>query len=204
MNHFFSPWVLLLLLAVPVLLAWRFVRMPFLPSPSGKGAGGEGGGRPLATSPHPNPLPRGEGTRCRLLRHPPSAVRPSVCRRPDRPGRRTADGGNLLEPRGGRKGGRVMVVERHSQWEPTTKPYDTTWFVEPEMFPDVNSGYNYAPIYRYLGQYYEMSRLLDKDKIDDQTLAKCDVLVLRLPRALQPGRGGRGRCGSSSRAADCC
>ena len=26
MNHFFSPWLLLLLLSVPVLLAWRFVR----------------------------------------------------------------------------------------------------------------------------------------------------------------------------------
>ena len=26
MNHFFSPWMLLLLLIVPVLLAWRFVR----------------------------------------------------------------------------------------------------------------------------------------------------------------------------------
>ena len=26
MNHFFSPWMLLVLLIVPVLLAWRFVR----------------------------------------------------------------------------------------------------------------------------------------------------------------------------------
>ena len=37
-------------------------------------------------------------------------------------------------PVGGRKDGRVMVVERHSKWEPTTKPYDTNWFVEPEPF----------------------------------------------------------------------
>ena len=51
MNHFFSPWMLLLLLIVPVLLAWRFVRLPVpvedetddLPSPAGRGAGGEGG-----------------------------------------------------------------------------------------------------------------------------------------------------------------
>ena len=50
MNHFFSPWMLLLLLVVPVLLAWRFVQMSLpvedeatdLPSPSGRGAGGEG------------------------------------------------------------------------------------------------------------------------------------------------------------------
>ncbi len=85
-------------------------------------------------------------------------------------------------PVGGRKDGRVMVVERHSKWEPTTKPYDTKWFVEPKRaFRDVNSGYNYARIYRYLGQYYEMSRLLEKDKIDDDTLAKCDVLVIKTP-----------------------
>ena len=42
-----------------------------------------------------------------------------------------------------------MVVERHSQWSPTTKPYDTTWFVEPKLFGE-GSGYNYARIYRYL------------------------------------------------------
>ena len=74
-----------------------------------------------------------------------------------------------------------MVVERHSKWEPTTKPYDTNWFVEPEPFPDEDSGYNYARIYRYLGQYYEMSRLLENDKIDDETLAKCDVLIIKIP-----------------------
>ena len=62
-----------------------------------------------------------------------------------------------------------MVVERHSEWSPTTKPYDTTWFAEPPLFGEA-SGYNYAAIYDYLGQYYQMSRLLESDKIDDQTL----------------------------------
>ena len=84
-----------------------------------------------------------------------------------------------------------MVVERHSKWEPTTKPYDTNWFAEPKLFRR-GSGYNYARIYRYLGQYYEMSRLLEKDKIDDQTLAKCDVLIIKIPTdTLQPGRRRR-------------
>ena len=54
MNHFFRPWMLLLLLAVPVLLAWRFVRLSVpledgtidLPSPAGRGAEGEGGEEP--------------------------------------------------------------------------------------------------------------------------------------------------------------
>ena len=45
------------------------------------------------------------------------------------------------------------------------------------------SGYNYAAIYDYLGQYYQMSRLLEKDKIDDETLGKCDVLVIKIPTA---------------------
>ena len=86
------------------------------------------------------------------------------------------------DPPGKRKSGRVMVVERHSQWEPTTKPYDTKWFVEPKLF-DEGSGYNYARIYRYLAQYYDMSRLLEGDKIDDETLSKCDVLIVKTPTA---------------------
>jgi hypothetical protein len=84
--------------------------------------------------------------------------------------------GVLWNPVGKRLGGRVKVVERHSTWEPTTKPYDTTWYGEP-------SGYNYAAIYDYLAQYYEMSRLLETDKIDDQTLSQCDVLVIKTPTA---------------------
>ena len=84
------------------------------------------------------------------------------------------------DPVGARREGRVMVVERHSQWSPTTKPYDTTWFAEPPLFGEA-SGYNYAAIYDYLGQFYQMSRLLESDKIDDQTLAKCDVLVIKIP-----------------------
>ena len=83
-------------------------------------------------------------------------------------------------PVGARRDGRVMVVERHSDWEPTTKPYDTKWFAEPKLFGEA-SGYNYAAIYDYLGQYYQMSRLLESDKIDDETLGKCDVLVIKIP-----------------------
>ena len=98
-----------------------------------------------------------------------------------------------------------MVVERHSEWEPTTKPYDTTWFVEPKLFRRELR----LQLRRHLpttsASIYEMSRLLEKDKIDDQTLAKCDVLVIKIPTdALQPGRSRRRWCGSSSRAAGCC
>jgi hypothetical protein len=186
MNHFFSPWMLLLLLVVPVLLAWRFVRLgepvedepTVLPSPaSGRGAGGEGGQEPSGAETSQaltlTLSQRERGPDGDLL--PPSAF-------PLPPFALVALAAALFtaaidwDPVGARRDGRVMVVERHSTWEPTTRAYDTTWFGE-------NSGYNYAAIYDYLGQYYQMSRLLEKDKIDDGTLSKCDVLVIKIPTA---------------------
>jgi hypothetical protein len=77
-------------------------------------------------------------------------------------------------PPGGPRGGRVMVVERHSTWEPTTRPYDTTFFGH-------DSGYNYAAIYDYASHWFTMSRLLESDAIDEPTLSKCDVLILKTP-----------------------
>ncbi len=68
----------------------------------------------------------------------------------------------------------MAVVERHSTWEPTDKPYDTTWYGE-------DASYNYAAIYDYLGQYYKTSRIKEEGKIDDATLEQCDVLVIKTP-----------------------
>ena len=84
-------------------------------------------------------------------------------------------------PVGGRKDGRVMVVERHSKWEPTTKPYDTNVVCRAEAFRRRLGLQLRRESTDYLGQYYQMSRLLEKDKIDDETLAKCDVLVIKMP-----------------------
>jgi len=153
MNHFFSPWALLLLLFVPGIAAWRFVSFKFLldDSPSSPADAPSGGVKRLVLA-----------------------------------GVAAALAGWFLTaavywaPSGPRKQGRVMVVERHSRWEPTTKPYDTTWFVEPRLFGE-GSGYNYARVYRYLGQYYEMSRLLEEHRIDKDTLKKCDVLIIKTP-----------------------
>jgi len=149
MNHFFSPWVLLGLLAVPVLLAWRFVR---LSEPEGDAEAGEPGSAPVA--------------RWRL----PAAAGLVLV------GVGLLTAAVYYDPIGSPKGGRVMFVERHSEWEPTDRPYDTTWYGH-------DSGYNYAAAYDYLGQYYDMSRLLESDAIDDQTLARCDVLVIKTPTA---------------------
>ncbi len=77
-------------------------------------------------------------------------------------------------PVGQRKAGRIKVVERHSTWEPTTEPYGTRLYGEP-------GSYNYGAIYAYCGQFYDMSRLLNNDPIDDATLSQCDVLVIKTP-----------------------
>lgn len=197
MNHFFSPWMLLFLLAVPVLLAWRFVRVGSQDSIPSE-ANDEESDRLAATS-----RQRKKNGKLRESEQTAATLDPGSVGV-------DALGTEVSSPRwmrqyplwlaaslmglavalftvaiywcpvGARKDGRVMVVERHSKWEPTTKPYDTKWFVEPKLF-DEGSGYNYARIYRDLGQYYDMSRLLESDKIDDDTLAKCDVLIVKTP-----------------------
>ena len=154
MNHFFAPWPLLILLAVPVLMVWRFLRVKDVKA-SAKPADGKQDG---------NRSDYAHGYR-------PHYSVPIIL---------IALAAFLFtaaikwNPVGKRLAGRVKVVERHSTWEPTFPPYDTTWYGE-------ISGYNYAAIYDYLGQYYDMSRLLESDQIDDQTLSQCDVLVIKTP-----------------------
>ncbi len=163
MNHFFAPWSLLILLAVPVVLVCRFLSVKSVVPYSEHTENNTNLKRP-----HPNRLRAptkgwsGEGT---------ISLAPIIL---------IALAAALFtaavkwNPVGKRLAGRVKVVERHSTWEPTTRPYDTTWYGE-------ISGYNYAAIYDYLGQYYEMSRILESDKIDDRTLSQCDVLVVKIP-----------------------
>jgi hypothetical protein len=152
MNQFLSPWVLLLMLLGPVLLAWRLVHLP-------TGDASEAG----------QPQEQASAGETKAWYYPAAA-------------------GLLLlavaifaaavnwDPVGTPQGGRVMVVERHSTWEPTTRPYNTHWFGH-------DSGYNYAAVYDYLSQFFEMSQLLESGKIDRDTLAKCDVLVIKTPTA---------------------
>jgi len=159
-NHFFTPWSLLILLAVPVVLICRFLRMnASSPLPTNlRSVPGEGQGEGESFS-IPN-YSRYYAASIALIALAVALFTAAV----------------LWNPVGHRLGGRVKVVERHSTWEPTTRPYDTTWYGE-------LSSYNYAAIYDFLSQYYEMSRLLESDKIDDQTLDKCDVLVVKTPTA---------------------
>ena len=73
-----------------------------------------------------------------------------------------------------------MVVEKHSPWSPTDVPFNTEVIGGGD--DEHGTSYNYAAAYQYLGQYYDMSRLGERDTIDDATLAGCDVLVIKIPR----------------------
>ncbi len=155
MNHFFSPWVLLLLLAVPVAAAWRLI---------GKQSGkrkAESGTSVTTRTGTAGPFPLS------AFRFPLSAALLWFAAA-------VLTAAVVWDPVGQRKAGRVKIVERHSDWEWTDRPYDTTRFGH-------DSGYNYAAVYRYCSQFYEMSRLTDADKIDQRTLRNCDVLVIKTP-----------------------
>ena len=133
MNHFFSPWMLLVLLVVPVLagVAIRAVagRGKWHDGIDERRHGGTGEQRPLRVA-----AKRGDpaiNDRIRGYPRSPFAIRRAVFRRADRSWPSPCSPRPSTGTRSGsRKDGRVMVVERHSTWEPTTKPYDTTWFGE--------------------------------------------------------------------------
>lgn len=146
MNHFFSPGVQLALVGLLALAAWRLVAV-----------------RAYEVRQPADDLPD-EAARV-------PAVWPAVW---------VAVAAALFtaaiywDPPGRVKAGRVMFVERHSTWEPSTRPYDPTWFGEP-------SGYNYYAAFDYCRRYFEMSHLLESEAIDDRRLAACDVLVIKTP-----------------------
>ena len=170
MDQMLSPWVLLVMLVPLALLCWRLVRVD---------AGNQSvDSRNRQAANDPNREARGAspaakcpvGAVCEVthVRHYPAAIALAALAAV------LATIAVRWVPVGSELGGRVMFVERHSDWEPTQRAYDTEWYGEP-------SGYNYAGVYRYLAQYYDMSRLLEDDKIDDATLAKCDVLIIKTP-----------------------
>lgn len=150
MDQFLSPWVYLLALAGPVLLAWWFVRVPW-------GAPAED------LEPSPDDVSNVLETRSEKLAWSLVIVGAAIVTFVVQ-----------WDPVGRPKGGRVMVVERHSAWEPTTRPYDTESYGE-------DASYTYAAIYDYCSRFFEMSRLMPKDPIDDDTLSKCDVLMVKIP-----------------------
>jgi hypothetical protein len=146
MDAFVSTWVLLILVLPLAAMGWRFVRVE-----------GEDQGQTRL------PMAHGEGTGRVLRLVAPATVALAVA---------LLTIAVVYDPVGVRKAGRVVVDEYHSKWEPTTRPFDTTWYGH-------DSGYNYAAIYDYSSRFYDMSRLTGP--IDDAALAKCDVFILKCP-----------------------
>jgi len=98
MNQFWSPWLHLLLLTGPVLLAMRFVRLqPGASSGSIVVHRTESWRRVVST---------GAAVAAGLL------IIVTV----------------LWDPSGPRKQGRILIDEYHSEWERTDRPYDTNWY----------------------------------------------------------------------------
>jgi len=71
-----------------------------------------------------------------------------------------------------RKAGRILVDEYHSNWEKTTRVFDTKWYGQ-------ESGYNYYCVYDYLSRYYRVGRL--ETPITSAALSNCDVLIIKIP-----------------------
>ena len=153
MDQFFSPWVHLLLLGGPVLLAWFFIRP----------AGGRDESARAVTEPV---RPRWQPAAAAAVALAAVAALTAAV---------------VLDPIGVRKAGRILVDEGRSQmpWPRksfdttrTDKPFDTEWYGHA-------SAYNYACLYDYCSRFYSMSRRMKP--IDDEVLRECDVLVLKVP-----------------------
>jgi hypothetical protein len=166
-NQFLSSWVLLAALIVPVLLAWRFVLPIEARSASEAGGAAHSLARRASIAGEKGTVPPSLSAKY---------LAAAVC---CFFGAALVAVGLQWEPAGTRKAGRVKFVERHAPWSPSDRPYDTEHFGGGVDEDSVS--YTYALAYNYLGQYYDMSRLSERDAIDDQTLAGCDVLVIKMP-----------------------
>ena len=142
MNQFWSPWLPLALAAVPAFLAWRFVRLSR--------------GEPDEGSPGPRWWTARESAGWVL-----ASAGAAVCA-----------AGMFFDPVGARKPGRILMDEYHTTWEPSQRPFDTTWYGH-------DAGYNYACIYDYCSRFYDMGRLTNR--IDDAAVRDVDVLILKVP-----------------------
>jgi len=74
---------------------------------------------------------------------------------------------------GERKRGRVLMDEKHSNWEWSTRKFDTGWFGS-------QSTYNYYCMAEYLNYFYKVDKNV-KDRLSRELLSKYDVLILKTP-----------------------
>ncbi|MBF0469329.1 MAG: hypothetical protein HQK61_10680, partial [Desulfamplus sp.] len=74
---------------------------------------------------------------------------------------------------GEKKDGRILIDEKHSNWEWSTRKFDTSWYGR-------QSTYNYYCMADYLDKFYTVSHNLDKI-LTQELLSKHDILILKTP-----------------------
>jgi len=74
---------------------------------------------------------------------------------------------------GMKKKGRVLIDEKHSNWEWSTRKFDTTWYGR-------KSTYNYYCMADYLNHHYSVSQNQDKE-LTPEFLSGYDILILKTP-----------------------
>ncbi len=169
MNQFWSPWVHLVLLAVPVLLVLRFVSAGSDESSDSA----ESMGRTVGTA-HP--------TRRRAVAF--ALVFAGVF---------LLCFGLLWDPAGPRKEGRVLVDEFHSTWEPIDRPFDTQWYGEQSGY-NYACIYDYCSRFYRMGR---LQARIDDAAVQDCDVLVIKVPTLRytpeevaaLERFVQKGGG---------------
>lgn len=72
------------------------------------------------------------------------------------------------------KQGRVWIDERHSNWEWTTQPFDTTWY-------GGKSGYNFYCLADYWNHFYQVET--GTDSLTPELLSGQDILIIKTPTA---------------------
>ena len=155
MPQFWNQWLTLLMLGGPVFLCWNFIKLPqLIRIPRFKSK----------TKKNENKSPAEKNS----LKNTKNIIIYGliiVCTI-------MVTFGIFWIPIGERKASRILVDEYHSTWEPTEKPFDTTWFGQ-------DSTYTYYCIYDYLTHFYDMGRI--KEQITEDVLKDCDVLILKVP-----------------------
>ena len=81
----------------------------------------------------------------------------------------------LFPDPGNLKNGRLLLDEKHSDWEWTEEKFDTTWYGK-------KSCYNYYCLADYIGHYYQLKR--NFDIITDEVLKEYDLLIIKTPTSL--------------------
>jgi hypothetical protein len=73
---------------------------------------------------------------------------------------------------GVKKAGRILIDEKHSDWEWTTEEFNTTWYGE-------RSSYNYYSMAEYLKYFYKMDQ--KREELTEELLKNYDILFIKTP-----------------------